>query len=220
MSDRSNHSIERWLKRSLVTADPDNGTTPRQSEKEPEKTDCELYDESTAPEASKELLEDSKKSFGMIPGLHAVMAEAPGLLEAYKTVHELFASSSFDKDELTVVWQTINVEHNCHYCVPAHTAIANSMGVDDAISDALRNETPLPNARLEALRDFTLSVVRGRGNVDDAEVQACLDAGWTKRQMLEVVLGVSQKVMSNYTNHLANTPVDRPFQKFDWQKAA
>ena len=183
-------------------------------------TDFELYDESTAPEASKELLEDSKNSFGMIPGLHAVMAEAPGLLEAYKTVHELFANSSFDKDELTVVWQTVNVEHNCHYCVPAHTAIANSMGVDDAISEALRNETPLPNARLEALRDFTLSVVRGRGNVDDAEVQAFLDAGFTKRQILEVVLGVSQKVMSNYTNHLANTPVDRPFQKFDWQKAA
>ena len=183
-------------------------------------TDFELHDESTAPEASKELLEDSKNSFGMIPGLHAVMAEAPGLLEAYKTVHELFANSSFDKDELTVVWQTVNVEHNCHYCVPAHTAIANSMGVDDAISEALRNETPLPNARLEALRDFTLSVVRGRGNVDDAEVQAFLDAGFTKRQILEVVLGVSQKVMSNYTNHLANTPVDRPFQKFDWQKAA
>ena len=180
----------------------------------------ELHDESTAPEASKPLLADSKKAYGMIPGLHAVMAEAPGLLEAYKRVHELFANSSFDKDELTVVWQTVNVEHACHYCVPAHTGIAKSMGVDEVISDALRNETPLPNARLEALRAFTLSVVRGRGNVDDAAVQAFLDAGFTKRQVLEVVLGVAQKVMSNYTNHLANTPVDRAFHQFEWQKAA
>ena len=128
-------------------------------------------------------------------------------------------NSSFDKDELTVVWQTINVEHACHYCVPAHTGIAKNMKVDDAISDALRNETPLPNARLEALRTFTLSVVRDRGNVDDSAVQAFLDAGFTKRQILEVVLGVSQKVMSNYTNHLANTPVDAAFSKFEWQKA-
>ena len=179
-----------------------------------------LHDEATAPDASKPLLAGSRKSFGMVPGLHAVMAEAPGLLEAYKTVHELFVNSSFNNDELTVIWQSINVEHACHYCVPAHTGIAKGMGVDDAITDALRNETPLPSARLEALRDFTLAIVRGRGNVDDGTVQAILDAGFTKRQILEVILGVAQKVMSNYTNHLAATPVDKPFQKFDWQKSS
>ncbi len=183
-------------------------------------TDFTLYDETNAPDGSKPLLAKSKAAFGMVPSLHAVMAEAPGLLEAYQTVHELFANSSFDKDELTVVWQTVNVEHGCHYCVPAHTGIAMSMGVDDAITQALRNETALPNAHLEALRTFTLSVVRGRGNVDESAVQAFLDAGFTRRQILEVVLGVSQKVMSNYTNHLANTPVDPPFRKFAWQKKA
>lgn len=183
-------------------------------------TNFPLHDETTAPEASKLLLAKSKSAYSMIPGLHAVMAEAPGLLEAYQTVHELFVNSSFDKDELTVVWQTINVENACHYCVPAHTGIAKNMGVDDTITDALRNKTALPNARLEALRDFTLSVVRDRGNVNDVKVQAFLDAGFTKRQILEVILGYSQKVMSNYTNHLADTPVDKPFQKFEWHEAA
>jgi alkylhydroperoxidase family enzyme len=182
--------------------------------------DFQLHDETTAPEASKPLLEKSQKAFGMIPGLHAVMAEAPGLLESYQVVHQQFMNSSFDKDELTVVWQSINVEHGCHYCVPAHTGIAKSMKVDDAINDALRNETALPNARLEALRTFTLSVVRDRGKVDDSAVQAFLGAGFTRRQILEVVLGVSQKVMSNYTNHLANTPVDAMFQNFEWRKVA
>ena len=81
----------------------------------------------TAPEGSKELLEQSLKANGMIPGLHGVLAGAPGILEAYQTLHKLFTDSSFDKDELTVVWQTINVEHACHYCVPAHTAIAKMM---------------------------------------------------------------------------------------------
>jgi len=114
----------------------------------------------------------------------------------------------------------VNVENACHYCVPAHTGIAKNMGVDDAITEALRNNTLLPNARLEALRDFTLSVVRDRGNVDESKVQAFLDAGFSKRNILEVILGYSQKVMSNYTNHLADTPVDKPFQKFTWQQAA
>ena len=179
----------------------------------------QLHDENTAPEASKALLIQSRKNNGMLPGLHAVMAEAPGLLEAYNFAHQQFMASSFDKDELTVVWQTINVEHACHYCVPAHTAIAKMMQVDDAISQALRNETPLPSDRLEALRQFTLNVVRGRGHVDEQAVQAFIDAGFTRRQILEVVLGVAQKVMSNYTNHLTRTPVDAPFQPFEWHKA-
>lgn len=183
-------------------------------------TDFTLYDETTAPEGSKALLAESKKQFGMIPNLHAVMAESPGLLEAYKVVGNLFQKSGFNKDELTVVWQAINVENACHYCVPAHTSIANSMGVDSAITNALRDETPLPNARLEALRTFTLSVVRDRGIVDDDSVQAFLDAGYTKQNMLDVVLGYAQKVMSNYTNHFANTAIDAPFKSFEWHKTA
>ena len=175
-----------------------------------------LHTVDTAPEASKPLLEKSQAAYGMIPSLHAVMAEAPGLLEAYQRVHELFVASSLDNDEKTVVWQTINVENACHYCVPAHTGIAKAMGVDDAITEALRNQTPLPNARLEALRSFTLKLVRDRGNVDDASVQAFLDAGFTQANILDVILGYSQKIMSNYTNHLAQTPVDKLFQKFAW----
>ncbi len=182
-------------------------------------TEFTIHDLDSAPPASRALLEHSKKAMGRVPGLHGVMAEAPALLEGYKQLHRLFAEeTSFDKDELTVVWQTINVEHECHYCVPAHTGIARLMKVDDAISTALRDETPLPNARLEALRDFTLKVVRQRGALSDTDVQAFLDAGYDRRQILEVILGVAQKVMSNYTNHLAQTPVDQPMRAFAWQR--
>ncbi len=111
-----------------------------------------LHTETTAPAASRPLLANSQKAFGTIPGLHAVMADAPGRLEAYQVVHSLFMASSFDQDERTVVWQTINAAHACHDCVPAPTAIAESMQVSDDISAALRNELPLPNARFVALR--------------------------------------------------------------------
>lgn len=181
-------------------------------------TEFTLHDKNTAPEGSRALLENSEKAFGMIPALHAVMAEAPGLLEGYQELHRLFTETSFDATEQTVVWQTINVQHACHYCVPAHTAIAKMTDVPDEVTEALRNETPLPTANLEALRDFTLSVVRDRGNVDEAAVQRFLEAGYTKGNILEVVLGVSQKVMSNYTNHLADTPIDKPFEQFEWRR--
>ncbi|MGB2685191.1 MAG: carboxymuconolactone decarboxylase family protein, partial [Olleya sp.] len=43
-------------------------------------------------------------------------------------------------------------------------------------------------------------------------------AGYGEQQVLEIILGLSQKVISNYTNHIANTPVDEAFQKFAWSK--
>ncbi|WP_092012472.1 carboxymuconolactone decarboxylase family protein [Marinobacter daqiaonensis] len=181
-------------------------------------TDFKLHDIDSAPEDSKPLLEGSKKRMGMIPSLHAVMAEAPGVLEGYQTLHGLFTKTSLDANEQTVVWQSINVEHECHYCVPAHTGIAQMMKVPDEITEALRNETPLPDDRLEALRTFTLAVVRKRGNVTSEDLNAFYEAGYGQRQVLEVILGVAQKTMSNYVNHIAETPIDEPFKKFAWKK--
>lgn len=178
-----------------------------------------IHDLKSAPEKSKPLLEDSLKSFRMIPNLHGALAESPELLEAYKMLHKLFSASSFNKEELTVVWQTINVEHGCHYCVPAHTGIAHGMKVDAAITEALRNQEEMPTEKLQALHEFTLATVRKRGNVTEAELEAFYKAGYTQRHVLEVILGLSQKVISNYTNHIVDTPVDKPFQKFAWEKA-
>ncbi|WP_282049354.1 carboxymuconolactone decarboxylase family protein [Maribacter aquivivus] len=181
-------------------------------------TTLKVHDIESAPEGSKALLENSQKSFGMIPGLHGVLASSPKILEAYQTLHQLFSETSFNNDELTVVWQTINVEHACHYCVPAHTGIAKMMKVDDAITEALRNETPLADAKLEALRTMTLTIVRNRGNVTQEDLDTFYAAGYGEQQVLEIILGLSQKVISNYTNHIAHTPVDAPFEKFAWSK--
>ena len=177
----------------------------------------QLHTKDTAPQDSQALLEKSHNNFGMIPNLHAVMAEAPALLEAYQMAHEIFQKSSFDAEELTVVWQTVNVEHECHYCVPAHTGIAHTMKVDGAITEALRNRTELPTDKLQALHLTTLALVRNRGKLSEKEVTDFFAVGYGRQQLLEIVMGVSQKVMSNYVNQLADTPVDAPFQKFLWE---
>lgn len=186
------------------------------AEQENQMTEFTLHTIETAPASSKPLLEASLKAYGRIPGLHAVMAESPELLDGYQVLHELFQRSSLSAIERNVVWLAINVEHECHYCVPAHTVIAQMQGVDDETIHSLRNNTPLADPRLEALRTFTLSVVRERGRVSAAAVSAFLAAGFTQQNVLEIVLGLAQKVMSNYVNHLANTPVDPMFAKQAW----
>ncbi|MCL1067539.1 carboxymuconolactone decarboxylase family protein [Shewanella olleyana] len=176
-----------------------------------------IHNLETVPAESKAMLEQSNKAFGMVPNLHGVLAESPNTFEAYQVLHKLFSESSFNAEELTVVWQTINVEHGCTYCVPAHTAIADMMKVDSALSDALRNREAMPTAKLQALHDTTLLMVRKRGMLSDAEMEAFFAAGYGQQQLLEIILGLSQKVISNYVNHIAHTPTDAPFQKFAWE---
>lgn len=178
--------------------------------------DFKFHTVESAPAESKAILEGAEKQMGRIPGLYSVMAESPNILQAYTQLHQQFTSSSFDAEELTVVWQTINVEHECHYCVPAHTGIAHSMKVDPALTEALRNRQPMPTAKLQALQDLTLSMVRNRGNVELAELEAFYAAGYEQKQVLEIILGLSQKVISNYVNHVAKTPVDKMFEQFAW----
>ena len=176
------------------------------------------HDQDSAPEASKPLLEQSQKAFGRLPGLHKVLAESPQAYEGYQVLHKLFTETDFDAEELTVVWQAINVENECHYCVPAHTGIAKMMKVSDEISDALRNETALPAPKLEALRTFTVQMFRQRGNVSDDQMKAFFDAGYGHRAVLDVILGMAQKTISNYVNHVAQTPVDDVFKPLAWER--
>ena len=176
------------------------------------------HDLDTAPEASKPLLEQSQKAFGRLPGLHKVLAESPQAYEGYQVLHKLFTETDFDAEELTVVWQAINVENECHYCVPAHTGNAKMMKVSDEISDALRNETALPTPKLEALRTFTVQMFRQRGNVSDDQMKAFFDAGYGHRAVLDVILGMAQKTISNYVNHVAQTPVDDVFKPLAWER--
>ncbi|AAZ28782.1 MULTISPECIES: carboxymuconolactone decarboxylase family protein [Colwellia] len=177
-----------------------------------------LHTQESSPEESKAQLDSSLKSFGMIPNLHAVMAEAPNVLKAYKLLHDLFQKTSFDNEELTVIWQTINVENDCHYCVPAHTGIAKMMGIDDEITEALRNSTTLPTQKLQVLHETTLALVRDRGRPDPTIISSFYQVGYENRQLLEIVLGISQKIMSNYINHLSETPIDEAFKEFAWSK--
>ena len=176
-----------------------------------------IHTEETAPPASRQMLEASRNAVGFVPSLFGVLAEAP---KAYQALAQYFEDTSLTTTEQHVVWLTVNYENDCGYCVPAHTGLAKLDGVADDVIQALRDGSPLADPKLEALRPFTIEVVNQRGWVPDESVQAFLGAGYTKQKVLEVVLGVAHKVFSNYTNHVAETPVDSVFPKFAWEKPA
>lgn len=162
------------------------------------------------------VLERAKKHFGMVPNLLAVMAESPAVAKAYLDLTETFADTSFTPQEQQVVALTASRLHECHYCMAAESAGAKAAGVRDEVLDAVRSGENLPDDRLNALAVFTEAVVESRGWTGEHAVDAFLEAGFTKAQVLEVVLGVSKKVLSNYVNHIAETPLDPAFHDFEW----
>ncbi len=178
-----------------------------------------LHTLATAPIGALPILEAANKGLGFIPNLYAHLAEAPVALEAYKQLGALLEKSSLTPEEQQVVLITVSTENRCEYCVAAHSFIARNMvKVDGARIDALRGQSCLQDAKLNALVAFTRAVVHERGQVvGGQELIDFLGAGYTQQNALEVLLGVAMKTLSNYTNHLTDTPLDAAFAGEVWQ---
>lgn len=101
-----------------------------------------------------------------------------------------------------------------------HTALAKMQKMDPAVIEALRSGAEIPHRKLEALHRFATLVVRNRGWVSEADVDAFLAAGYTRRNVLDVILGVATKVMSNYTKHVAHIPLDPLMRGNEWTTPA
>lgn len=179
-----------------------------------------FHTEETAPEGSKEILGHVKQKYGFIPNAFRVMAEAPAVAKSYVALAQLFGETSLTETERQIVLLATSFANGCDYCMAAHSTGAQVQKVPSDIIDALRNNTPIGDKKLEALRRFTFEVTEKRGYPSETILREFLASGYTQAQILEVVLGVSFKTLSNYTNHLAKTPLDEAFKKAEWHKPA
>jgi len=129
-----------------------------------------------------------------------------------------FQNTTLTPIERQVVYQTINFENTCTYCVPWHSLLARKAGMNETDIEALRNGTSLGDTKLESLRLFTKEVVLQRGKICRGTLEAFMNAGYTPQNALEVVMGIAIKTMSNYTNSIAATPLDKQVQQLAWKK--
>jgi AhpD family alkylhydroperoxidase len=186
---------------------------------DPYKVTLPLLDPSDASPAAREAMERGKKAARMLPNMYRAMAQAPALLDTYLTGYERFRSESgFTSQEQEVVFLTISAENTCEYCVAAHSFIADTFShVPPAVTDAIRAGEPVDDARLNELSLFTQHLLLERGRPSRSAVESFLAAGYTEQHILYLVLALAVKTMSNYTNHLFDTPVDGVFKAREWK---
>jgi alkylhydroperoxidase family enzyme len=174
----------------------------------------------TAPDAN-ESFAKSMAIYTFIPTLHQVMAEAPATYEAYLWLMDQFqARTSLTPLEQQIVFMTANYENRCHYCTAGHSFLMSMMKLPAAYIDALREGLPLPDTRHQALRSFAKEMIEHRGHIGDDRLQALLDAGYSRKQALEVLVGLSAKLLSNFTNALAHTRLDKVSEPYKWTHPA
>ena len=181
-------------------------------------TQFTVHTAESAPAASRPLLEGVGRSFGFVPNLFGVFAESPAALRGGLAIYDAFSTSSLGPGEQQLVMLAVSVANDCEYCVAAHSTLAKRFAkVDPVLVGATRRGEPLADAKLDALVTFTRKVVEQRGMLAEAEVAAFLEAGYTKAQVIEVLLGVGMKTFNNYVDHIAHMPLNDQFKAEAWQ---
>lgn len=170
----------------------------------------------TAPSTTRDILVDVNKKYGFQPNLYGVFAHSPAPIKGYLALADAFDQSSLSPLERNVVLLATARTNDCYYCVAVHSTVGDMQKHPADVIDAIRNDTAIADPKLEALRRFTTAVVRNRGHLEDAQVKAFIDAGYQPHQALEVLVGVSLKTLSNYTNHLTQPPLDAAFAPRAW----
>jgi uncharacterized peroxidase-related enzyme len=178
-----------------------------------------LHTPETAPADAKATLAAIQSKMGFLPNLYGKLAAAPAALEAYTTLSGIFDKTSLSPAERQTVLLAASVENKCGFCVAAHSAGAKRAKAPHDVVAAIRERKPVADPRLGALADFTQAIVRERGWVGEPIVTKFVNAGFTPQQVVEVVVGVTLKTLSNYTNHIVDVPLNEQLAGEQWSAA-
>ncbi len=179
-----------------------------------------IHTKETAPEASRATLETTEKKYGFLPNLYGVLAESPAAVQAYAGVNKALEQSVLTPVEQQVVMLVVSTANECTYCVGAHSTVAQMVRMPEDVLDALRAQRPLSDRKLNALRTLVLSILQHRGWVPKDDQEFFVAAGYEQRHLLDVLMIVALKTLSNYTNHIAHTPLDPQFAAQAWKAKA
>jgi uncharacterized peroxidase-related enzyme len=158
-----------------------------------------------------------QEKFGFIFNTVGVMAESPAALKGYAQTYGLLGETAFTPAEQQLIFLSVSRENACTYCVAAHSMAGQMMGLDNDTIAAVRDGKTIMDPKLAAISSFATDVVKTRGNVSKDALHDFMVAGHTKTQVLDILLAVATKTISNYMNHITDTPLDEVLVPFAWE---
>lgn len=163
------------------------------------------FDEASAPPAAQAALAESKRAFGAIPEPLTRYAGSPPLLSAALAGLSTFERASLSALEREVVAMTMGHRNGCRLCLDLHRRLLRAQQAPADVISALEDGTPLPERRLEALRQFVIAAARDHGDVGRETWNEFRDAGFDHGHALDVVLGIGVYTLTTLANRLTET---------------
>lgn len=158
--------------------------------------------------ANQALFDNLKKGLGTVPNLYATLAHSEHALGSYLAFQN--AKSSVTGKAREVVNLVVSQVNNCEYCLAAHTVIGKMHGFSDAQLLEIRGGRASFDARLDALARLVKNITSERGRADPALVDAFFAAGWTKENLVDTIVAIGDKTVTNYLHSTTRVPVDFP----------
>ena len=148
------------------------------------------------------------KKLGFVPNLYATLAHSEHALGNYLAFQN--GKSSITGKAREVVNLVVSQVNECEYCLAAHTVIGGLVGFEPEQILEIRSGRASFDARLDALAHLTQNIAVNRGHADQALVDAFFAAGWTKENLVDAIVVIGDKVVTNYLHATTRVPVDFP----------
>ena len=104
--------------------------------------------------------------------------------------------------------------NQCQYCIAAHTRGAKQNGIPSKIINEVRKQLPVSDQRLNALVTLTEKITVNRGHLEAPDLAGFYNAGFSPEQVMDIIVGVSLKAMSNYINHVTENIISEDMEPF------
>jgi AhpD family alkylhydroperoxidase len=158
--------------------------------------------------ANQAIFEELKKAFGVVPNLFATFAISETALGTYLALQS--AKTSLSPKEAEVVNLVVSQVNECAYCLAAHTALGKMRGFTDAQILEIRGGRASFDDRFDALAKLVRDIALNRGHPEAANVEAAFEAGYTSANLVDVMVLIGDKTISNYLHGLTQVPIDFP----------
>ena len=158
--------------------------------------------------ANQAIFDNLKGMVGFVPNLYAIMGHSDNALGDYLTLQN--RKSSVRAKEREVINLVVSQVNNCSYCLSAHTQFAKMKGFTDGQILDIRRATISFDPKLDALAKLVKSTTENRGHASAAVIENFFAAGYTEGNLIDVVIVIGDKIITNYLHALTNIPVDWP----------
>ncbi|NPT43494.1 carboxymuconolactone decarboxylase family protein [Paraburkholderia sp. 1N] len=158
--------------------------------------------------ANQAIFDNLKSGLGMVPNLYATLAHSESALGSYLAFQN--AKSSITGKAREVVNLVVSQVNTCEYCLAAHTVIGKMSGFTDEQILEIRSGNASFDAKFDALAKLVRNIAISRGHADQALVDAFFAAGWTKANLVDAIIVIGDKTVTNYLHATTRVPVDFP----------